>query len=317
MSHGLKSRAVLQEQERISCREPRLRLRALMVQAIRAFFIGEGYLEVETPVLMAAPAPELHISAVPAGGGFLQTSPELFMKRLLAAGYGKIFQLCRCFREGERGKLHVPEFTMLEWYRCHAGYQDIMSECEAMLRATARAIGLGEEICYQGKRIDLSCPWERITVQEAFERYSSLEIDRAMEEDRFDACMVEEIEPRLGSPKPTFLYDYPSSMAALARVKERDPRFAERFELYLGGIELANAFSELSDPDEQRSRFQQEMIKREKLGRDVYPLPEKFLAALTLMPEAAGIALGIDRLAMILSDSPDIDDVIAFTPEER
>jgi len=287
-----------------------------MVQAIRAFFLAEGYLEIETPILIPAPAPELHIDAVPAKGGFLQTSPELCMKRLLAAGYGKIFQICRCFRQGERGDLHIPEFTILEWYRSHAAYQDLMMECESMLQSVAKQLGLGQVIEYQGKAIHLGGPWNRITVQEAFEAYGSLSLEQAMEKGGFETCMVKEIEPRLGSPKPTFLYDYPAQMAALARLEPDDDRFAERFELYMGGVELANAFSELRDPGEQRARFQGEGTKRRELGKETYPLPEKFLDALALMPEAAGIALGVDRLAMILADSPTIDGVVAFTPEE-
>jgi len=316
MSPGSKNRLARSERERLSRRRPALRLRALMVQAIRDFFVRKGYLEVETPVLIPAPAPELHIDAVPAKRGFLQTSPELCMKRLLATGYGRIFQVCRCFRRGERGDLHLPEFTILEWYRAHAGYKDIMSECEAMIQFVAQDLGLLQKIHYRGKTIDLSGRWERITVHEAFDRHASLPLDEAMEKGRFEACMVEEIEPHLGSPKPTFLCDYPASMAALARLKPDDTRLAERFELYMSGVELANAFSELTDPGEQRARFQREKERREEQGKEAYPFPGKFLDALALMPDAGGIALGIDRLAMIFSDSATIDEVVTFTPEE-
>jgi len=316
MSPGSKNKPVRSERERLSRRGPALRLRALMVQAIRDFFAREGYLEVETPILIPAPAPELHIDAVPAKGGFLQTSPELCMKRLLATGYGRIFQMCRCFRQGERGALHLPEFTILEWYRAHAGYKDLMFECEAMIQSVARDLGLSQMIQYQGSTIDLSSPWERMTVHEAFEQYAPSPRQESMEKDRFDTCMVEDIEPHLGRPKPTFLCDYPASMAALARLKPGNARLAERFELYMGGVELANAFSELTDTAEQRARFQREKKRREEQGKEAYPLPEKFLDALTLMPDAAGIALGIDRLAMIFSDSATIDEVVTFTPEE-
>ena len=287
-----------------------------MVQTIRDFFVHRGYLEVETPILIRAPAPELHIDAVPAKGGFLQTSPELCMKRLLAAGYERIFQMCKCFRQGERGSLHLPECTILEWYHAHAGYRDLMAECETMIQSVAQDLGFSQKIQYQGSTIDVTSPWDRMTVHEAFDRYAALPLQESMEKDRFDECMVEDIEPRLGSPKPTFLYDYPAPMAALARLKPENVGLAERFELYMGGIELANAFSELTDPGEQRTRFQWEKTKRKELGKEVYPLPEKFLGALALMPDSAGIALGVDRLAMIFSDSATIDDVVAFTPEE-
>lgn len=316
MSPGSRNKSTGSEKERLSGRRPALRLRALMVQAIRNFFWGEGYLEVETPFLIPAPAPELHIDAVPVGTLYLHTSPELCMKRLLAAGYERIFQLCRCFRQGERGDLHLPEFTILEWYRSHAGYRDLMSECEAFVKAVAKDLGLSERIQYQGKAVDLGGPWERITVHEAFERYAALSVEESMEKGCFDTCMVEEIEPHLGSPKPTYLCDYPAPMAALARLKPDDGRLAERFELYMGGVELANAFSELKDPAEQRARFQREKRRREEQGKEAYPLPGKFLKSLALMPDAAGIALGIDRLTMILSDSTTIDQVVAFTPEE-
>ncbi len=287
-----------------------------MVQAIRDFFVRRGYVEVETPVLIPAPAPELHIDAVEAPPMYLHTSPELCMKRLLAAGYERIFQMCKCFRQGERGELHLPEFTILEWYRTHAGYEDFMYECEALLQAVAGELNRSPTVKYQGKILDLEGPWERITVHEAFERYADLSLDEAMERGCFDACMLEEIEPHLGIGKPTFLYDYPASMAALSRLKPSDRSVAERFELYMGGVELANAFSELTDAVEQRKRFQHERAERKKLGKEAYPVPEKFLEALGLMPEAGGIALGIDRLAMIFSDSRTIDEVVAFTPEE-
>lgn len=305
-----------EEKERLSQRKSALRLRALMVHAVRDFFVHRGYLEVETPVLIPAPAPELHIDAVPAGHDYLHTSPELCMKRLLAAGYERIFQICRCFRQGERGDLHLPECTILEWYRAGAEYRDLMTQCEALIRSVARELGFSQILEYQGSAIDLTGPWERITVSEAFRRYAFVTVQESMANGRFDEVMVEAVEPHLGSPKPTFLYDYPVPMAALARLKPEDARFAERFELYMGGLELANAFSELTDPEEQRTRFQQEKARRMELGKETYPLPEKFLAALDLMPEAAGIALGIDRLTMIFSDRATIDEVVAFTPED-
>jgi lysyl-tRNA synthetase class 2 len=294
-----------------------LQLRARIIQAIRSFFFDRDYLEVETPIRIPAPAPEAHIDAVESGDRFLQASPELCMKRMLAAGTPRIFQICKCFRHAERGRLHLPEMTLLEWYRADSNYLDMMDECEALINTVARIKGLKEDILiYQGKEIKLAPPWPRISVSEAFEKLASMPLDDALAADQFDEIMVEKIEPKLEQSRPVFLYDYPACRAALARLKPQDLRFAERFELYIGGLEICNAFSELTDPIEQRERFEREMDHRSKAGRLVYPMPEKFLAALGNMPAAAGNALGIDRLVMLFSDSKQIDDVVAFTPEE-
>jgi len=297
-------------------RQGALRARANILQAIRLFFIHEGYFEVETPHRIPAPAPESHIDAVPSGSWFLHTSPELCMKRLLAAGYDKIFQICRCWREGERGSQHTPEFTLLEWYRANSDYLELMEECEALIPRVASTLGLRETLHYRGQTIELSPPWERISVDDAFERHAHIPMKKALAEHRFDQIMVEEIEPHLGSSKPTFLYDYPGERAALARLKKEDPSLAERFELYIGGLELANAFSELIDAEEQRKRFLSEQANRRSLSKPSHPLPEKFLKDLEAMPPAAGVALGVDRLVMVMLDAHTIDDVIAFTPEE-
>jgi lysyl-tRNA synthetase class 2 len=291
-------------------------MRAKIIQAVRLFFVEKGYLEVETPYLIPAPAPEPHIDAVSAGAAFLHTSPELCMKRLLAAGYPKIFQVCRCFREAERGEAHLPEFTMLEWYHAGEDYMGLMDECEEMIIDVSRSIGFGEKIRYEAHEIDLRKPWSRIPLKDAFQKYASLSLEDALTSGRFDEVMVTEIEPNLGLPKPTFLYDYPVSLAALARVKKEDPLVAERFELYMAGLELANAFSELTDAHEQGARFQKDREKRRDLGKTIYPLPEKFLRALPHMPESAGIALGVDRLAMLFCNRKSIDSVVSFTPEE-
>lgn len=297
-------------------KESALRLRARVIQALRQFFIDRDYLEVETPHLIPAPAPEIHIEPIAAGEFFLHTSPELCMKRLLAAGHPRLFQICRCFRRGERGSLHLPEFTLLEWYAVDLDYLALMRECEDMLLFVCLRLGFGEAIPFQGKRLLLQRPWERVTVKEAFERYASMDLDEALRLDRFDEVLVTEIEPRLGAPRPSFLYDYPAQLAALARVKKEDPSVAERFELYLGHLEIANAFSELTDPVEQRARFEREREVRRKSGKPTYPLPEKFLSELYTMPECAGIALGVDRLVMLLADAADIAEVIAFSPED-
>ena len=290
-------------------------VRADIIQTIRRFFTDKDYIEIETPIRIPAPAPEAYIDAIATGDWFLQTSPELCMKRLLAAGVPRIFQICKCFRQGERGRLHLPEMTMLEWYRIDCNYLDIMTECENLIGALCQKINSEKVLIYQGTRIDLTPPWNRISVAEAFEKWGSLSMKAALEKDCFDEMMVEEIEPCLGQ-QPVFLYDYPASRGALARLKPDDTQYAERFELYIGGLEICNAFSELTDPVEQRERFEREMDLRCKAGKPVYPLPQKFLTALGNMPAAAGNALGIDRLVMLFSDSKQIDDVVAFTPEE-
>jgi lysyl-tRNA synthetase class 2 len=291
-------------------------MRAKIIQAIRRFFVDREYLEVETPHRIPAPAPETHVDAVPAGSWFLHPSPEVCMKRLLASGYEKIFQICRVWREGERGSQHTPEFTLLEWYRSGSDYRDLMEECETMIRNVASSIGLGQTLISRGHTLDLSAPWQRISVSDAFRRYARMAMDKALEADLFDELMVQEIEPRLGAEKPTFLYDYPAERGALARLRKDDPALAERFELYIGGVELANAFSELVDAEEQRKRFIKDQVLRREMLKPVYPMPEKFLEELGGMGPSAGIALGVDRLVMVLIDAPRIDDVIAFTPEE-
>ena len=296
--------------------KPHLLLRARIFQSIREFFITLGYLEIETPQLITAPAPETHIESIPIHDRYLQTSPELCMKRLLAAGFPRIFQIARCFRGGERGDLHLPEFSLLEWYRTGIDYRDLMEECEALFLFLSRRLDMGTQLSRRGLNIDLDIPWERLPVQTAFERYASVSLEQALNNNRFDQTMVEEIEPHLGVKTPTFLYDYPASLAALARLKPGCPSIAERFEIYVGGIELANGFSELNDAHEQRKRFEKELKEKALLGKIVSPMPERFLKALKNMPEAAGIALGLDRLVMIFSGARTIDEVVAFTPEE-
>ena len=301
---------------RLAGRRKTLRQRALILREIKRFFVESAYLEIETPYRVPAPAPESHIDAIGSGDWYLQTSPELCMKRLMAAGYEKIFQICRCWREGERGSRHLPEFTMLEWYRAGCDYQGLMKECEEMIRRVAASVGAGERLVYLDREIDLKGPWERISVKKAFERYSTVTTGEALLRDTFDEVMVRDIEPRLGAGRPTFIYDYPAERRALARLKEEDPTEAERFELYIGGLELANGFSELVDPQEQRIHFQEENDYRVSMGRAAYAISERFLEELGNMPPSAGIALGVDRLVMVFTDARRIDDVVAFTPEE-
>ena len=292
-----------------------LELRARVVASIRRFFEQEGYLEVETPIRIPAPAPETHIDARETDGWYLQTSPELCMKRLLAAGYSRIFQICKCFRKGERGNRHLPEMTLLEWYTAGEDYRHMMQQCEALVDSVVHGVDLPIELPYQGKTIDLRPPWSRLSVEAAFRAYGDCTMETALREGRFDEIMGLAIEPHLGWEKPTLLYDYPAACGALARLKPGQPDLAERFELYIGGLELCNAFSELSDPIEQRQRFSNECEQRRSAGKAVYPVPEPFLNALAQMPPATGNALGVDRLVMLLCDTACIDDVVAFTPE--
>ncbi|GFO59923.1 EF-P lysine aminoacylase GenX [Geomonas silvestris] len=296
----------------LSGRRQALERRGAIFDNIRAFFRERGYLEVETPFRIPAPAPEANIDAIPASGWFLHTSPELCMKRMLAAGYQRIFQICRCWRAGERGVRHLSEFTMLEWYRAGTDYLGLMDETEELLRAVAGAACLR----YRGCSIDLSQPSERLSVAEAFARFSTTTPEAALADGSFDEVMVERIEPNLGIGRPTFLYDYPACCGALARLKPGNPNLAERFELYLGGLEIANAFSELTDPEEQRARFLAEAAQRAQNAKLPYPAVDKFLDALKDLPDSAGIALGLDRLVMVLLDAQSIDEVVAFTTEE-
>jgi lysyl-tRNA synthetase class 2 len=290
--------------------------RAAILQLIREFFVGHGYLEVETPLRIPAPLPEAHIEVIPADGWVLQPSPELCMKRLVAEGCEKIFQICKCFRKAERGRRHLPEMTMLEWYAAGQTYTDLMACCEAMIRHIARGLGIGETLSYQGRLVDLSPPWPCLAVGAAFDRFASISADEALVWGRFDEIMGIEIEPNLGTERPVFLIDYPAEKASLARLKPGVSSVAERFELYIGGLELCNGFSELNDAAEQQRRFEAEQEIIRKAGRAVHPLPEKFLEALAHLPPCAGNALGIDRLVMLFCDAATIDDVVAFTPDE-
>jgi len=293
-----------------------LHLRARIIQAIRKFFNDNDYLEIDTPIRIPAPAPEAHIDAVAAGGQYLQTSPELCMKQLLAAGFPRLFQICKCFRQHERGRKHLPELTMLEWYHAGDNYLGLMQTCQELVCFVARHLGRGNQLIYRNRPIELAAPWSRLSVAEAFKQYGSKSMKTAMATDCFDEVMALEIEPNLGDPIPVFLYDYPARHAALARLKPQDPFLAERFELYIAGIELCNGFSELTDASEQRQRFEKELRLRQSLNKPPYPMPEKFLQALADMPDAGGNALGIDRLVLLFADTDNIDDVVAFTPEE-
>jgi lysyl-tRNA synthetase class 2 len=292
------------EQARLHTLKPALEFRSRLLAATRSWFLTEQFIEVETPVRLPAPALELHIDAEPSGTAFLRTSPELHMKRLLAAGYERIFQIGPCFRQGERGALHHPEYTMLEWYRANADYLAILHDTESLLSS----------INHQPSTITLPPPpWPRFTISELFTRHAGWNPVESYDAERFEQDLVTKVEPALPRDTPVFVMDYPAPAAALSRHKPGDEKVAERWELYINGVEIANAFSELTDPAEQRRRFEDCARERRAAGRQVYNLDEPFLSSLeTGMPPSGGIALGIDRLVMVLAGKSSLDDVIAF-----
>jgi len=278
----------------------KLETRARVIRLIRQFFYVRQYLEVETPVRSPAVIPEAHIDPILSEDHFLMASPELYMKRLLARGYPKIFQICKCFRKNERGRFHLPEMTLLEWYGAGDTYLDLMDQCQSLVRYIAQELGMAGRLRYQGETLDLTRPFQRLSVHRAFEAHAGISCDRALADNRFDDIMGFEIEPRLGRNQPVFLMDYPRSLASLAALHPDNPALAQRCEFYMAGIELANGFTELTDADVQQDRF---------------PLPDRFLSELDALPFCAGIALGVDRLVMLFADAPSIDQVVAFTPE--
>jgi lysyl-tRNA synthetase class 2 len=237
------------------------------------------------------------------------------MKRLLAAGYDNIYQFSHCFRKGERGRYHNPEFTLLEWYRTGVDYHQMIRDTEQLVTAVARDLGMGTKLRYQGKTIDISLPWQRMTVSEAFQQYAGWDPVGDPDVKQFDEDTVLKVIPNLDPLRPTFLIDYPAPMASLARLKPGNPHVAERFELFIGGLELANAYSELVNRQEQEMRFQQEIAHIRKEQKREAPMPEKFINAVSNMPECAGIALGIDRLVMLFCDANAIDEVMAFNAD--
>jgi elongation factor P--(R)-beta-lysine ligase len=321
------------------------RARARLQGAMREFLGSRGYEEVETPCLVPVPGMEPHIDAFeaeyrPEAGGtkatlFLHTSPEYAMKRLLAEGFSHIFQIARVFRNGELSSTHNPEFTLLEFYRASADYEGLMAELELLLPHGVRAVRGGVRLAVGGAPLAFEAPFERLTMARAFEERVGIDLaacgddvsrlraalgarglDRGRPEDSFDdlffRIFLERIEPTLGRGRPTFVTDWPASMAALSRRKPSDPRFAERFELYAGGLELANGFSELTDAKEQRERLLLERALRVRLGRPAYPLDERFLSALPSMPPSAGVAVGLDRLLMLALGASSIEEVLLF-----
>jgi lysyl-tRNA synthetase class 2 len=325
---------------------PFLRARGAIARAVRAWFEHRDFVEVETGILQVSPGNETHLHAPrteltdPDGARvtrYLRTSPEFACKKLLAAGEDRIFEFARVFRDRERGDLHLPEFTMLEWYRANAEYEAIIADSVAVIGEAARAAGI-TLFAFRGRTSDPFAAPERLAVAEAFERWAGIDLlatvangqgdraglARAARErvkiadddtwsDIFSKVLVEHIEPRLGQGRLTVLFDYPAPEAALARPKASDPRAAERFEIYACGVELANGFGELTDADEQRRRFRLAMDEKARRYGERYPLDEEFLAAVAKMPDASGVALGFDRLVMLASGAHRIDQVV-WTP---
>jgi lysyl-tRNA synthetase class 2 len=317
--------------------------RAKALAAVRAFFAQRDFLEVETPLLVPSPGLEIHLDAVRAGGGYLITSPEYQMKRLLAAGFERIYQVCKCFRANERGAHHSSEFTMIEWYRGFDELESIIRDTEQLVSAVVTAIAGSPTARVRTssavREIDVTPPWPRLTVHEAMARFAGIDTegdesadamvdkvrgagidvaDNAAWDDAFFAAFLARVEPAIAAmDRPLILEDWPAPLAALAKRKPDDPRVALRFEAYVGGIELANAFGELTDPVEQRARFIEDQRVRRERGRDVYPIDEKLLAALVEgLPPSAGIALGFDRLVMLATGAEHIDEVVTFSTTE-
>lgn len=328
-------------------RRPLLLARNRIKTAFRAWFLAQDFVEVEAGQLQYSPGNETHLHGLrvellqPNGTKqplFLHTSPEFACKKLIAAGETAIFDFARVFRDRERGPLHAPEFTMLEWYRTHAPLEQLMQDCEALLALAAQSCA-SLSLQFRDKQADPFLPPERLSVADAFFTYASIDLlattpdgvpDReALAEavgkagirtaaddswsDLFSRVLVEKIEPRLGIGRATILYDYPAHEAALARRKPDNPLLSERFELYACGVELANGFGELTDAVEQLARFQEDMALKQAIYGESYPIDADFLSALPLMPPTSGIALGFDRLVMLALGAPRIEDVI-WTP---
>ena len=330
-----------------AARRPYLQARGRIAAALRAWFAGSGFTEVETATLQVSPGNETHLHAfatdlIGPGGErrplYLRTSPEFACKKLLAAGETRIFDFARVFRNRERGALHHPEFTMLEWYRAGEPYETLMDDCAALLAEAADAAGT-KLFSFRGKTVDPFVAPERVTVAEAFERHAGIDLLATVDGaegnrtalavaavragiriadddtwgDIFSRILAERIDPHLGISRATILYEYPLPLAALARSKRGSNKVAERFELYACGVELGNAFGELTDVAEQRARFVQAMDEKQRIHGERYPVDEDFLSALAEMPQASGIALGFDRLVMLASGAQRIEQVI-WTP---
>jgi lysyl-tRNA synthetase class 2 len=303
------------ENKRLARLRPNLQRRAIILDFIRTFFKEQDFLEVETPTRIPAVAPEPYIIPFESGDWFLAASPELHMKRMLAAGYERLFQFSHCFRKGERGRWHNPEFTMLEWYRAGADYNQIINDIERLVTTLAGKLGFKNVIKYGGQAIDIRLPWPRITVKDAFIDAAGWDPTKAGDLRQFDMDFVTRVLPGFSPNRPTVLVDYPAALGSLARLKPDDASVAERAEVFIGGLELANAYSELADAAEQEKRFREaiEQIRQER--NQAMAMPQRFMESVAHLPACGGVALGIDRLVMLLCDAPSIDDVMAFTAD--
>jgi len=336
------------DRDRHADRRPALIQRGRIKAAARAWFEGQGFTEVECGALAVSPGNEAHLHAfatdlIETGGArrtlYLHTSPEFASKKLLAAGETRIFDFARVFRNRERGPSHAPEFTMLEWYRANEDYDAVIADSVGLVRLAAETTGTAQ-FEHRGRMCDPRAEAERLTVADAFTHHAGIDLLATLNEkgdgqrdilatkarrggfdvadndnwaDIFSKILVARVEPKLGIGQPTVLCEYPRCEAALARASARDPRVAERFELYVCGVELANGFGELTDPVEQRARFESEMTEKQRIYGERYPIDEDFLAALAHMPPASGVAMGFDRLVMLATGSRRIDDVL-WTP---
>ncbi|MBN2300910.1 MAG: EF-P lysine aminoacylase GenX [Lentisphaerae bacterium] len=290
--------------------QPYIKTRSKLLGAIRHFFEERDFLEVETPVRIPVPAIELHIDAESSGEMYLRTSPELHMKRLLADGAERIFQMGPCFRRGEKGMLHNPEYTMLEWYRVNADYTDMILDTKALIAAILKEVSGKTSFVFHGTEVQTMPVWECMSISDVFMQHAGWNPCLNFDPDRFDVDLVEKIEPSLPKDRPVILKDYPAELAALAKLKDGCPNIAERWELYICGIELANAFTELVDPVEQRNRFEHCLSQRALLGKDQYEIDERFIEALEKgIPPCGGVALGVDRLLMLMMDLFSVSEV--------
>jgi lysyl-tRNA synthetase class 2 len=303
--------------------------RGTLLRAVRGFFEARGYLEVETPLLVQNPGLDLHLDPFPVGSveaplGYLATSPELQMKRLVAAGFHRVFQITRSFRQGEHGPRHQPEFTLLEWYTAGAGLDGLIADTEALVTTVAQAVHGSLRVpggAGNAATIDLTPPWPRMTMRDAFRRFADRSMDETLRDsdEAFFRALVDQVEPGLeATGRGVFLTHWPASMASLARLEPTDPTVARRVEAYAGGLELSNGFDELADPEEQRRRFQSELDARRRSGRATPPIDGRFLRALRAgLPPSTGNALGVDRLLMLCTGARAIDDVVAVPWSRR
>lgn len=300
-----------------------LRLRASLFSLFRKYFDDHGFYEVDTPVRQPLPIPEANILPIRSEGWFLQASPEMYMKRLLASGCEKIYQISRCFRAGEIGRLHLEEFVLVEWYRLGEDYWKLMEDCQQLLNFIAESLNWDQEdfitgqtsSIFSGTDFTLNKPYDKLLVEDAFKRYSPVTMEQSLADGCYDEMLVEYIEPNLGLEHPLFLYDYPVQAGSLAKACDHNSDVVERFELYIRGIELANGFSELTDGTEQRNRFEQEFTRLKKSGLS-WSMPETFLEELDGVEKAAGIAFGFDRLLMLILGKESVGEVVPFPPDK-